>query len=265
MYAKKSLGQHFLRSEKALSQIIEAGEIKQDDVVLEIGPGEGVLTERLLALSGKVVAIEKDRELIPKLTERFAEKIKSGKLEILEKDVLEFDPKDLKKYKLIANIPYYITGAIFEKFLSSQSQPSIMVVLIQKEVAERIVARDNKQSILSVAVKVYGEPKIVARVPRGAFAPAPTVDSAILSIENISRDFFTGSAVAGVNLDEDQFFSVLKAVFGKKRAQLGRSLGEYLKNKEKALEIIKSVGLDPKIRPEDMKLLDWKNITRCIM
>jgi len=269
MYAKKSLGQHFLRSEKALSQIIDAGDIKADDIVLEIGPGEGVLTERLLALSGKVIAIEKDRELIPKLTERFAEKIKSGKLILLNEDILKFNPTNYSllttnSYKLIANIPYYITGAIFEKFLSSQNQPSIMVVLIQKEVAERIVTRNGKQSILSVAVKVYGEPKIVARVPRGAFAPAPTVDSAILSIENISRDFFTSSAVDEVNLDEDQFFSVLKAVFGKKRAQLGRSLGEYLKNKEKALEIIKSVGLDPKIRPEDMELLDWKNITRCI-
>lgn len=264
MIKKKSLGQNFLHSVKALMQIVDAGDIKADDLVLEIGPGEGVLTDRLVKLAGKVIAVEKDRRLIPILQERFANEINAGKLEIIEHDILTLEIFPQDKYKVVANIPYYITGAILEKFLSAKNQPEKMVILMQKEVAERIVARDGKESILSVAVKVYGDPKIIDRVPRGAFVPSPSVDSAILLIENINRDFFKDlSAQAGC--DETKFFAVLKACFGKKRAQLGRSLGEYLGDKDKALEIIQTAGLNSKIRPEDMTLSDWKNITRCII
>lgn len=255
---KKSLGQNFLRSEKALTQIVDAGDIQANDLILEIGPGEGVLTERLTKIAGKVAVVEKDRRLIPILEERFAKEIKSKKLEVIEADILKFDFNNTKKYKLIANIPYYITGAIIEKFLSAKYQPEKMVLLMQKEVAERIVAKDGKESVLSVAVKVYGKPKIVDKVPRGAFVPAPKVDSAILQIENINRDYFKG-------INEDKFFSMIKAVFGKKRAQIGRSFGEYLSDKEKALQILRSVGIDSKTRPEDINLDSWKELARCII
>jgi len=255
--AKKSLGQHFLTSEKALAQIVEAGQVGPQDVVLEIGPGKGVLTQGLLARAKKVIAIEKDRELIPVLTEKFYTYIKEGKLELIEADILKFDPSsnlELKTYKLIANIPYYITGAIIEQFLSATNQPTQMVLLIQKEVAERMVARDGKESVLSIAVKAYGVPKIIAKVPAGAFSPAPKVDSAIISIENISRDFFEG-------LHERSFFSVLKFIFGKKRKQIGGSLAEFVGDRKKALGILEKLSIDSKTRPEDLRLSDWKQLT----
>lgn len=259
---KKYLGQHFLRSTKALSQIVDAASITASDIVLEIGPGEGVLTERLLGRAGKVIAVEKDQDLIVALKERFAEDIESGKLSIIRGDALQFDPELLRfyqdhTYKLVANIPYYITGAIIEKYLTHPYQPTTVVLLMQKEVAERIIARDYKESILSVAVKVYGTPKIVGRVPPGAFAPAPTVDSAVLQINNISREFFNDT-------DEVLFFSVLKSVFGKKRKQIGGSLSEYLENKDLAIQILTTASIDAKARPEDITLMQWKKLIQTL-
>jgi 16S rRNA (adenine1518-N6/adenine1519-N6)-dimethyltransferase len=254
MYAKKSLGQHFLKSESALSKILDASNPTKDGVVLEIGPGTGILTTKLLYSVGKVIAIEKDRELVVQLKEQFAQEINNEVLDLIEGDILKFDPTIIiGSYKLVANIPYYITGAIIEQFLSAEHQPTQMVLLIQKEVAERIVARDGKESVLSIAVKAYGTPKIIAKVPAGAFSPPPKVDSAILAVENISREFFK-------NCDEKSFFKLLKFVFGKKRGQLGGRLGDYIEDKTKALTILSECGLDPKLRPENLKPEDWKRL-----
>lgn len=258
MNAKKSLGQHFLHSEKALSQIVEAGNIQPDDVVLEIGPGRGALTKRLVAVSRNVIAIEKDQALIPLLQETFAAEIAVKKLQLIEADVLDFDPSIVAEpYKLIANIPYYITGAIIEQFLSTKNQPSRMVLLVQKEVADRIIARDGKASIPSIAVRAYGAPKLIAKVPAGAFNPPPKVDSAILLIENINRSFFT-------DCDESLFLKTLKAVFGKKRKQIGGSLGEFLGDKARALHILSQCAIDSKTRPEDIELATWKTLVQTI-
>ena len=202
------------------------------------------------------------------LKETFSKEITSGKLELKEEDILDFDPSSLlrqglESYKLVANIPYYITGAIIEKFLSASFQPTQMVVLIQKEVAERIVARPvdgtnkSKESILSTAVKAYGTPKIIAKVAPGAFVPPPTVDSAILSIEGITRDFFK-------NCDEALFFAVMKSVFGKKRKQIGGSLAEFLGDKEKAQAALATAGIDGKTRPEDIDLSVWKRLVQVL-
>jgi 16S rRNA (adenine1518-N6/adenine1519-N6)-dimethyltransferase len=132
-----------------------------------------------------------------------------------------------------------------------------MVLVIQKEVAERIVARDKKESVLSIAVKAYGTPRIVAKVPAGAFVPAPKVDSAIISIEGISRDFFA-------QCDEQTFFKVLKFIFGKKRKQIGGSLSEFLSDRARAAAILDTIGIDPKTRPEDLILADWKHLTQAL-
>ncbi|MFZ4500103.1 MAG: 16S rRNA (adenine(1518)-N(6)/adenine(1519)-N(6))-dimethyltransferase RsmA [Minisyncoccia bacterium] len=278
MKAKKSLGQHFLKSEKALSQIVDASDPAANDIILEIGPGHGVLTERLLSFAGKVIAVEKDKDLIPVLEERFADAIAKGKLEILHKDILEFDPELFSfykdhPYKLVANIPYYITGAIIEKFLSTPYLPERMVLLMQKEVAERIIARqpsgsgqarDKKESILSIAVKAYGIPKIVGKVAPGSFVPPPTVDSAILLIENISRDFFIDPTTKSVLCNEALFFKVLKGVFGKKRKQIGGSLAELFNDKELALRALEDSSIDSKTRPEDIALATWKILTQAL-
>jgi phospholipid N-methyltransferase len=144
-YAKKSLGQNFLKSKEALHKIMDAGDVVANDIVLEIGPGKGALTDMLLTSAGKVIAVEKDQSLVSLLKEKYVSQIEAGKLDIKEGDILEFDPTVLKfyefPYKLIANIPYYITGAVIQKFLTAEYQPERMVLLVQKEVAQRIVAK----------------------------------------------------------------------------------------------------------------------------
>jgi 16S rRNA (adenine1518-N6/adenine1519-N6)-dimethyltransferase len=259
--AKKYLGQHFLHERSALFKIHDAAHITNTDTIVEVGPGTGALTELLVKSAGKVIAIEKDRDLIPVLQEKFAKKISNGTLQLLEADILTFDPSSNNElssgYKLVANIPYYITGAIIEKFLSTEFQPERMVLLIQKEVAERILARDGKESIYSIAVKAYGIPTIVAKVLPGSFTPPPTVDSAILSIEGITRKFFN-------DCNEELFFAVMKAVFGKKRKQIGGSLADYLENKDRALTALAQAGIDIKTRPEDIHLQTWKKLIQAL-
>lgn len=257
--AKKSLGQNWLKSESAIKEIVKAADLpysaeasqgENNSIVLEIGPGKGVLTKALLQTEAKVLAIEKDDNLIDFLKEKFATEIKDKKLTLIHGDILELDlTKEFKKnkigeYKLVANIPYYITGQIIRKFLSEEKlQPSLMVLMLQKEVAKRITA-SKKESLLSVSVKVYGEPKYIKTVPAGAFDPKPNVDSAILQIKNISRNFFN-------NLDEGRFFEIIKKGFGQKRKQLKGNL-------EIDGKILTVCRLSEKIRAEDLSLENWQ-------
>jgi len=248
MWKKKSLGQHFLTSPYYLSMIADAAEITPGDVVLEVGPGEGFLTKVLLSRGARVVAVEKDHRLIPLLRERFA----GQALTVVECDVLEFDPNDnelvASGYTLIGNIPYYITGALIRKFLSEDSQPRRMTLLVQKEVAERI-ARAKKESILSLSVKVFGEPHYVKTVPRGAFAPPPKIDSAILTIKNISHEHFTNRA------HEEWFFALVRAGFAQKRKLLKRNLEPLLG--ENYSNILQNIGIPENARAEDVPLEKW--------
>lgn len=250
--AKKSLGQNFLKSQAALAQIITASKLKDSDTVLEVGPGKGALTEKLLAHAGKVIAIEKDNDLFVFLSEKFVNEITAGQLTLINDDILEFEFSAYnltpKTYKLIANIPYNITGAILKKFLASDTQPECMVLLVQKEVAERIVARDKKESILSMSVRAYGTPKYIAKVPARYFSPAPKVDSAIIAIEGISRDLFQNKK------DEQAFFDVMKAGFAHKRKMLAGNLSELMPD---APSLMKKCGVDAKARAETLSLDAW--------
>ncbi len=254
--AKKSLGQHFLNSEHALGMIIEAADIKPEETVLEIGPGTGILTKSLLKTGATIVSIEKDIRSIEVLKEKFAEEISKEKLKLISGDVLTMKPEDFglknNSYALVANIPYYITGAILQKFLEEEPRPNRMVLLVQKEVADRIIARDGKESLLSVSVKIFGTPSIVAKVPRGAFTPPPTVDSAILSIKNISN-----------KIDIKKFFAAVKAGFAHKRKFLKRNLEQAL-TLEQIKNIWETLKLDEKVRAEDIKLTDWMKISELI-
>lgn len=246
---KKSLGQNFLKSTKALADIVSAPGISASDTVLEIGPGKGALTEKLLETGAKIIAVEYDAELIPFLSEKFATEIKSGKLILVHKDILEFDPKSYKlkanSYKLAGNIPYYITGAIIRKFLEIDEQPTSMTLLVQKEVGERIVARDGKQSILSISVRAYSEPKYIGKVSARYFTPAPKVDSAIIFIDNISKKNFEG-------ISEENFFQVVKLAFGQKRKTLMKNLSQTFENKASLLEIFSRLGIAEQARAEDL-------------
>ncbi|MFA6227403.1 MAG: 16S rRNA (adenine(1518)-N(6)/adenine(1519)-N(6))-dimethyltransferase RsmA [Candidatus Paceibacterota bacterium] len=267
--AKKSLGQNFLKNEGVLQKIADAGELSASDIVLEVGPGEGVLTKKLLEKAGKVIAVEKDHRLISVLQEKFASEISEGKFEIFEGDILESDAEKwgIKdgKFKIVANIPYYITGQFFRKFLSGPIKPTRMVILVQKEIAERIVARDGKESLLSISVKAYGEPRIVAKVSKGSFVPAPKVDSAVILIDNISRKRFEGSLGGDTSKLEERFFEILHAGFAHKRkvliSNLREKFSEGIRGKD-LQQIFSAIDLDPKIRAEDVSLEKWFSITR---
>jgi 16S rRNA (adenine1518-N6/adenine1519-N6)-dimethyltransferase len=300
--AKKSLGQNFLKSEIALKKIVEAGEIEKDDVILEIGPGRGALTKKLLekvskgSPCSKVIAVEKDRELFEFLKEKFAKEIKSKSLLLIQGDILEFDPLLISplaggdgavNYKIIANIPYNITGAILKKFLTAENQPKSMVLMVQHEVAKRIMARPSsakasagqggKESILSISVKAYGEPKIIMKVDKRYFSPAPKVDSAVISIKNISRKNFlpllmeegagggdsrktpprpsgTPPSKGGEKAFEEKFWEIVKAGFAHKRKKLSSNLKGHCQSKALA-------DLGNK-RAEDLTLLDWLALTK---
>lgn len=260
--AKKSLGQNFLKSKKALSDMLAAGEVGGNDIVLEAGPGKGVLTEELLKKARKIIAVEKDDMLVEFLREKFSSEIASGKLELVHDDILDFDPSVLKLtansyklqasgYKLTANIPYYITGQFLRKFLSGENQPSKMVILLQKEVVKRIIANDGKESILSISVKAYGKPKNIGKVSKENFSPKPKVDSAILLIDKISRDFFK-------EISEEKFFKIVKAGFAHKRKFLTGNIRHLAKNGENIEKILENCGIPPKARAEDIKLEQWK-------
>jgi 16S rRNA (adenine1518-N6/adenine1519-N6)-dimethyltransferase len=255
LFAKKSLGQHFLHSPTVLAKIIAAAHISSEETVLEIGPGTGILTEALLGTGAKVVAIEKDQRALDGLREKFADKIAAGKLVLQYADILETDRASFGlengKYALVANIPYYITGAILESFLEYEPRPNRMVLLVQKEVAQRIVANDKKESILSISVKAFGEPKIIDNVPRGAFVPPPNVDSAILSIEGISDAKF-----AEKGLEIRRFFDTVKAGFAHKRKYAKSNISSAM-DKTTLDTVWQKNSLDEKVRAEDMSLDQW--------
>lgn len=251
---KKSLGQHFLNSPSALAKIIEAASLKNGEVVLEIGPGTGILTAALLKSRVKAIAVEKDGRANALLRERFASEIASGDLTLRSGDILEMERREMGleegRYAVVANIPYYITGAILESFLEHGPRPNRMVLLVQKEVADRIVARDGKESILSISVKAFGTPRMIAKVPRGAFNPPPNVDSAILSIEGISDRLF-----AEKGLEIRRFFDIVKAGFAHKRKILISNLRDA--NLDKIEKIFSKNKLSLKARAEDLALEQW--------
>ncbi len=252
--AKKSLGQNFLNNDSILNKVTEAAELTRSDTVLEIGPGLGALTEKLIPACKEVVAIEKDDDLFQILTSKFS---KESGFSLKNMDILEFDPAILGgDYKLVANIPYNITGAIIEKFLSTQSQPTLMVLMVQKEVAERIVAKNKKtggpgkESILSIAVKAYGNPTYISTVKAGNFTPAPSVDSAIIKISDISRKNFINKH------HEEVFFQIMKAGFAHKRKTLSGNLKNILEP-EIVEYSLQEASIAPTSRAEDLGISQW--------
>lgn len=249
--AKKSLGQHFLNNSRVPALMADAAQVMAGDTVVEIGPGTGVLTRELLKRGSHVLALEVDERAILSLQNSCVDEITSGQLTILKHDAaLGIDTLTNlpSHFKVVSNIPYYLSGRLFRVFLESKKQPSCLVFLVQKEVAERI-ARDKKESLLSLSVKVYGVPKYIKTIARGNFTPQPKVDSAIVAIQQISRSHFT-------NIDEAWFFTLLHAGFSAKRKQLLGNLTKLLP-KDVLLHIFSELDLSPTIRAEDVKLETW--------
>ena len=250
---KKSLGQHWLKDPEILADIAEAAELTGDDVVLEIGPGLGTLTSRLLARANSVTAVEFDADLARKLPGQFPGK----KLTVVNQDILQFDLSQLpKNYKVVANVPYYITSKIVEKLMTAENKPSIAVLLVQKEVAERIAAEAGNMSILSVSVQIFAEVELDIEVPRQFFTPPPKVDSQVVVLRTRDNPLITSE-------DQRDFFRIVKAGFSAKRKKLRSSLSGGLGiDKSVAEELLKNAGISPDARAEDLAIEDWKRLLK---
>lgn len=250
------LGQHFLNAQWVARDLIQCLDIQKGETVLEIGPGKGALTRKLLEQGHMVLAIEKDPSLMDELRHTCAHNIRNNQLRIIEEDIRNIDPRAIGlsrgTYVVAANIPYYITGEIVRQFLSNEAQPRAMALLMQKEVAQRIVAKKGKESILSLSVKAYGTPSYITSVPASCFNPPPQVDSAILLIEDISRDFFA-------DISEDRFFRLVKTGFASKRKMLAGNLKPLVNNPHDALT---QCGVDRRARAEDVSLAKWKCLAK---
>lgn len=270
--AKKSLGQNFIKSKLVLKKMCEVSTLTSNDLVIEIGPGKGALTKLLLEKVKKVIAVEKDRDLVEYLKQKFKLEIDKGNLILLEQDILDFDLTDFyrygledKKFKIVANIPYNITGLIIKKFLSNKIQPNLMTLLVQKEVAQRIATSLKKkksktvvnENILSLSVKAYGEPSYEMKVNKKLFSPVPKVDSGIILIKNISRKNFNTPE------EEKLFFNLIKQGFSHKRKLLKRNL-ENLVCRDKLKIIFDKLDIDEKIRAENLPLKKWLKIIKIL-
>jgi len=252
---KKGLGQNFLIDEACLAKIAEAARIDKNTDVLEIGAGLGNLTRHLAAAAHEVTAVEIDRQLIPilkKVTHEFMN------VRIVQGDILELPVSDLMDdpgYVVAANIPYYITSALIRYLLECTVKPSVIVLMIQQEVAQRICAEAGALSLLALSVQVYGSPKIAARIPAGAFYPVPKVDSAVLVV-----DLYDQPMIPYAHLS--YFFRLAKAAFTQKRKMLHNSLaGAPELNKEKSGLLLSQAAIDPKRRAQMLTIEEWKRLT----
>ena len=264
---KKSLGQNFLKDERVLGKIVEAGELSPDDNILEIGPGEGALTKKLLEKVNRVLAIEKDERMkdnssqLQQLDEgsdglklHFGDILDVNLAEILQKN--NFD-----EYKVIANIPYYITGKIIRLLFEQEKHPELIVILVQKEVADRICAKNGKQSILSLSVQYYASAEVVDYVPRESFDPAPKVDSAILKIVPKQPQTDADLTRTDIENSDKKFFRLVRVGFSSPRKTLINNLKNGLKLEREELEgIFKKLNLDQNIRAEKMTIDNWQQL-----
>ena len=250
-WPNKDLGQHFLTDKNVLEKIIETADVGKSDVVVEIGPGLGILTRELAKRAKKVYAIEID----PKIAEILSTScVGCRNLNILRQDVRKFDPQGIGRYKVVANLPYYITSHVIRKFLEAKNKPQTLTVLIQREVAERICAKPGRMSLLSIAVQFYGIPEIAELVSPLAFFPSPKVYSAVLKIKVVKEPLFE-------DVDRRIFFRLVKAGFGEKRKMIANSMSGSL-NLDKNLisQLLRRAGVEPMLRPERLTLDNWHNI-----
>jgi len=266
LQARKGLGQHFLIAEETLELVIAAAELTASDVVMEVGPGLGIMTRELARRAGRVIAIELDDKLAAILKQTLASFHNVG---VINRDILRIDPETLLReeqkecpfvlssplgYKVVANLPYYITSLVLRHFLEASLKPRVMVVMVQKEVAEAIVAEPGEMSVLSVSVQLYGKPEIIDYVPAQSFYPAPEVDSAILKVV-----LYDKPAVAVA--DEKSFFELVRAGFSASRKQIANSLAQGLAlPKTEILSLLAEAEIAPQRRAETLALEEWARL-----
>ena len=260
---KKSLGQNLLVDTAHLAGIADAADLTSADTVLEIGPGLGALTHQLAERAGRVVAVELDQRLLPILRQQFADR---PHVSFVHGDILELDPAETAvgaapaaaQYKVVANLPYYITSAVLRHILEAPAPPSLAVLLMQREVAQRIVAQTSAMSLLAVSVQFYARPRILRRVPAGAFLPRPKVDSCVVRL-----DLRAQPAIG--DLSTARFFQVVRAGFGQRRKQLRNSLSAGLgSSKEQADLWLDAAGVDRRRRAETLSLAEWGRLAQIV-
>ena len=253
MPTNKSLGQHWLHDRGILEAIAEAADIEPHDTVLEIGPGLGTLTSELLRRADSVTAVEFDAELARKLPGQFPGK----NLSVINEDILQFALDELPAgYKVVANVPYYITSKIVERLMTANNKPSIAVLLVQKEVAERIAAKPGDMSILAVAAQIYAEASLGVEVPKQYFTPPPKVDSQVVVLKVRETPLVPKE-------DERALFRVVKAGFSAKRKKLRSSISAGLAiSKSAAEELLRHASINPDSRAEDLSIDDWLRLAK---
>jgi 16S rRNA (adenine1518-N6/adenine1519-N6)-dimethyltransferase len=252
---KKSLGQHWLKDKEVLAKIADDANIGADDTVLEIGPGLGTLTSELLRRAKKVIAVELDGELAAKLPGQFP----GTSLEVVNQDILSFDLTRLPAdYVVVANVPYYITSKIIQLLTTSLNKPRTIVLLIQKEVAQRLAAKPGDMSILAVSAQIYAEVELSDMVPAKFFIPPPRVDSQVVILRTRPEALVTPE-------EEKLFFRVVKAGFSAKRKKLRSSISSGLHiSKPEAEELLTSIGINPDNRAEQLSLEDWLRLAAAV-
>ncbi|MDP3710196.1 MAG: 16S rRNA (adenine(1518)-N(6)/adenine(1519)-N(6))-dimethyltransferase RsmA [bacterium] len=262
MIPNKLLGQNFTRCPWVISTMLKTAELKDSDVVLEVGAGTGILTKELAQKAKKVIAVEKDKNLIVQYLRPLAQKHKN--LEIIEGDFLKNFSKIYSAYnlqpnsfKLVSNIPYYLTSRLIRVLLEQEPRPQAIVLTIQKEVAERVCAKPPHMNLLAISVQVFGKPEIIKKVPADCFWPKPKVDSAIIKISQISDDFFVKNEISS-----DEFFKIVKIAFSSKRKMLINTLSVLAGDKAEARKMLKSAGIGEKSRPEELSVEQWTSLTK---
>jgi 16S rRNA (adenine1518-N6/adenine1519-N6)-dimethyltransferase len=263
LHARRKLGQNFLISPKALEAVVRAAELAAADTVLEIGAGVGTLTAELARRAGCVVAVELDDALIRVLRAEIGD---LPGLHLVHGDIMKLRHTEVLRercppatgYKVVANLPYYITSHVLRKLLEEEPRPKIVVVMVQREVAERAVAGPGEMSLLALSVQLYSEPEIVERVPAGAFVPRPEVDSAVLKLRVRGEPLFP-------DIPPERFFRVAGAGFGQKRKSLLNSLSSNLGlEKPAVLAALQAAGIDPSARAQELGLEDWARLCRTL-
>lgn len=253
----KGLGQNFLCNQAVLGKIVAAAELAPDDVVLEIGAGLGALTGLLAQKAEHVIAVELDKRLMPVLQSVLAD---FDNITLVQDDILALDPAALinapnPQYKVVANLPYYITSAVLRHLLEASLKPQCIVVTVQREVAERIVARPGQMSLLAVSVQFYGRPRLLFRIKPGSFYPSPVVESAVVRVD----------IDPAPPVDADAFFRVARAGFSQRRKQLRNTLAASLRlPPEQVAAKLEKVGVDPRRRAQTLSLEEWVRVARAL-
>lgn len=249
----KSKGQNFLIEESIVGKIIDGAKLQSDDIVLEVGPGLGVLTGELLKNCKKVIAVELDKKAVAYLQTKFTPEIKNGRLELVERDILDLNLEELglKRfgYKIVSNLPYNITSFFLRRFLETETKPEEMVLMLQKEVAERILSKIGQMNLLAFSAQFFSKPSILFNVPRGCFWPEPKVDSAVICLKLNKRL---------PEVDQRLLFRLAKMGFSAKRKQLHNNLANGLHIESwKIKEIFKYFGWREDARAQDLGVEDW--------